>query len=167
MKLEKQGPGKGYICPDDPGEPIYNAPRGSVSDSECEILKKYAKGKRVLEIGTGLGVSTRSMAKVAEIVYTVDIDQWVWDNVWPDLPNNVVCLKDAGECPGVDVVFIDGCHEQKYVVEDLKLAKLKTVQGGAILLHDLNRADIYRLWERQEHRKRYNTMYGIGVIYVR
>jgi hypothetical protein len=85
-----------YQHPDDPGEPIFMTPRISITDDEGEILYILSKGKDVLEIGTGLGVSTCWLADNAHKVVSVDIDPWVQEKVWPGIENkykNVIFLR--------------------------------------------------------------------------
>lgn len=87
-------PKGGRYRADDPGEPTTGVPRVSIADDEVELLASLVAGKRVLEIGTGLGVSARAMASTATEVVTVDIDPWVHANVWPLLPRNVRCCAE-------------------------------------------------------------------------
>src|SRR5438552_5695279 len=99
----------GYRSLSDPGEPSTGFYRISVTDTEGAFLAFLAAGKRVLEIGTGLGVSTNYLAMTAREVVTLDIDPWVHTNVWPNLPENVTPSTIAGVGP-YDLVFIDGAH---------------------------------------------------------
>jgi SAM-dependent methyltransferase len=78
-----------YTCPTDPGEPELRTPRVSVTDAEAEQIAKWCAGLRVVEFGTGLGVSTRAIAKTAAEVITFDVDQWVQQSVWPTLPPKI------------------------------------------------------------------------------
>ena len=64
MKLVPQENGS-YTHPADPGEPTTGTPRLSVTELEADILAALVAGRDVLEIGTGLGVSTRAMAATA------------------------------------------------------------------------------------------------------
>ena len=61
-----------YIHPDDP------AKRVSVSEQEAAILEGLVLDRFVLEVGTGLGVSTMRMTKTAIHILTVDNDPWVY-----------------------------------------------------------------------------------------
>ena len=108
MTLELDSNGS-YRHLDDPGEPTTGDPRLSVTDEEAAILSVLAHGRTVVEFGTGLGVSTRALAQTAQLVCTVDVDEWVQDTIWPDLPVNVVCHVDRSELPTqADMVFIAG-----------------------------------------------------------
>lgn len=121
--------------PDDPGEPSTGVRRLSVTDTEAAILSTIAAGKSVLEIGTGLGVSTRALARWAEIVYTLDIDEWVFKTILPTLPENVVGITDRNIKGRLfDVVFIDGDHSAAAVTDDLRFAR--EVCQGVIVCHD-------------------------------
>ncbi len=147
MIVLQKSPINGYTCPDDPGEPIRNDSRMSVNDIEAEILSEFARGKNVLEIGTGLGVSTRKMAETANLVYTVDIDPWVKDKVAPTLPENVrffTSLDDYGIMPGFDMALIDGFHSCDQCVKDARAVKKLVKPGGIIIFHDFRLPSISR-----------------------
>lgn len=131
MNLHESG---SYIHPDDPGEPSTGHPRLSVTDLEAAILAVLVDGLTVLEIGTGLGVSTRAMASTARVVHTVDIDPWVWENIWPFLPENVVTHRTIDSVPLVDAAFIDGDHNPAAVVRDL--ADARSCSPSLIIAHD-------------------------------
>ena len=128
-----------YVNLDDPGEGGGPVPRVSVTDEEGEILAEYVKGLYVLEIGTGLGISTRAMAKTAVLVDTVDIDPWVRDTIAPALPKNVIFHEGMGLIhpnKRFDVCFIDGAHDTASVVTDIEDAMKRLVPGGLLLFHD-------------------------------
>jgi len=126
--------GFGFKCPDDPGEPGLGVPRWSVATMEGRILSEFFRGKTVLEIGTGLGVSTRAIASTAKEVYTVDIDPWVKENVV--LPENVHFSTSLEGVPEVDAAFIDGLHSHKQCCIDIYNARRLVKDGGLIVLHD-------------------------------
>ena len=132
-------PKGGQYRADDPGEPTTGVPRVSIADDEVELLAELVTGLRVLEIGTGLGVSARAMAKTATEVVTVDIDPWVHANVWPLLPRNVkghTSIDDVGGLFGA--VFIDGDHSRHAVRRDVEEAELRLLPGGLLIAHDAN-----------------------------
>lgn len=120
---------RNYYSPDDPGERGYDEvlPRYSVTDEEVEILSKLASGKNVLEIGTGLGVSTRALAKTAIRVVSVDIDPWTHSFAFP---SNVKLVKTIPD-EHFELVFIDGLHKFESVVADIE-----TCKGDLFVLHD-------------------------------
>ena len=126
-----------YFCPDDPGESRYedSPPRRSVTDEEGSILRRLAKDKYVLEIGTGLGVSTKYLAETALEVVTVDPDHWVQD---PCLPN-VIFLRSRPDRE-FDLVFIDGNHAYEDVLNDIRLS----MEIPEIIIHDTNIEDVKR-----------------------
>lgn len=132
MKLELTPDGN-FECPDDPGDISYpNRPkRRSVTPEEAEILSRLAQGKRVLEIGTGLGVSTRALAETASYVVTIDIDPWVQD---PGI-SNVYFLRYRPfmvHCYEFDMAFIDGSHKLDCVIGDLEYCRPVPI----LVLHD-------------------------------
>ena len=123
---------------DDPGEPQTGQPRISITKDEARILCTMAVDKFVLEIGTGLGVSTHALAASAKSVVTLDIDPWVHENVWPTLPKNVYCIKSIEDIRWDDfnMVFIDGDHNTEAARRDILLADLVLKPGGKVVLHD-------------------------------
>jgi hypothetical protein len=132
-----------YLDPDDPGEPGYpdHWKRRSVTDEEAEILAKIATGKRVMEIGTGLGVSTRAIASTAAHVVTVDPDPWVKD---PCLAN----VEFRRSLPSADVqfdlAFIDGHHREDAVVADI----LSCRKIPMLVIHDSRTPSVRAAIER-------------------
>jgi SAM-dependent methyltransferase len=146
MNLEKS-PVNGYFCPEDPGEPNWGSPRLSVNDIEARIISEFARNRNVLEIGTGLGVSTLKLAETANLVYTVDIDPWVTANVTPLFPKNVHFFKDINEygiMPVFDMAFLDGYHEYNQCLKDIEDAKRLVKPGGVIIFHDYRMPAVFR-----------------------
>lgn len=126
----------GYRHDDDPGEPTTGLPRVSITDEEADLLASFASGRTVLEIGTGLGVSTRALASSALKVTTVDVDPWVQATIWPTLPDNVECLTEVPTGRRFGLVFIDGDHTPEAVQRDVALAESLLDDGGLIVAHD-------------------------------
>lgn len=139
MSLNKHGTGS-WIDDADPGEPSTGKPRWSVTDEEAEILRRLASGLRVLEIGTGLGVSTRAMAETAFSVTTIDVDPWVHANVWPTLGPIVRCRVSIPPIwpERFDLAFIDGDHSAEAVTRDIKAVAPLLERNGVIALHDVH-----------------------------
>jgi predicted nicotinamide N-methyase len=144
MKLELL-PTTAFFCPDDPGEPGLGAKRWSVCSAEARILSELFRGLDVLEIGTGLGISTNTMAEKARSVHTVDIDPWVERYVVPTLANNVHFYKNINRViRPLDAAFIDGLHSTEQCAKDIKEAMKIVKNGGLIVLHDANMNSIRR-----------------------
>lgn len=136
-----RGPRGGYICPEDPGEAATGRPRGGIDPSEGHILRALAAKRVVLEIGTGLGISTGFMAETARHVDTVDPDPWVHEKIWPRLPGNVSRherLEGAPLWTAPTLIFIDGDHREEAVTADLMYALTALGQHGIIVLHDMD-----------------------------
>lgn len=138
-----------YVHPDDPGEPGYGNghPRVSVTDEEAEALAALVRGQRVLEIGTGLGVSTRAIARVAHRLVTLDTDPWVHGRIFPGLlAAGISCCQDRAAVEalggGFDVVFIDGHHREGQVADDIGWARGLLTKLGVIVMHDFNHRDV-------------------------
>lgn len=115
---------------------------------ELQLMAAFVKGKRVLEIGTGLGVSTRAMLATCAYLTSVDTDPWVKEAVVPGLGEDFrdkFFFYDAlpplgGE--GYDVVFVDGHHSEEAVKADVEYAMESMNLGGLLLIHDLHLAEV-------------------------
>lgn len=125
-----------YISPDDPGERIPGIGRVSITDAEGELLAWFARGCAVLEIGTGLGVSTRWLASTASSVVTTDIAPWVQETIWPTLPTNVRGLERHEVEGPFDLAFIDGGHLPEEFADDMELVERVVGPPGLIVAHD-------------------------------
>jgi len=136
MKLELIKMPSGWSATTDPGEPGTGKPRWSISSVEAEFISNMFRGLTVLEIGTGLGISTNAIAKKAKHVYTVDIDSWVRDNIVSKLSDNVTFFSSIKKVPIVDAAFIDGLHSYDQCLKDIKECKRLVKKGGIIILHD-------------------------------
>jgi len=157
-------PSGGFYREDDPGEPSSRVARISIADDERTVLATMAAGKHVLEIGTGLGVSTRALATTARTVVTVDIDEWVHRTIWPDLPANVWTMTSVDDLsPGFDLVFIDGDHSEAALRADVATAERLLAPGGTIVVHDAHHLmqHLGNGWELL------NTGYGLAVRHDR
>lgn len=123
-----------YTAPDDPGEPSNGHRRLSVTDHEGLLLAELARDRNVLEIGTGLGVSTRYLNRTARVLVTLDIDPWVQREIWPNLGSTIV--KHTERLPGqYTMVFIDGSHREEDFLNDLEYAR-SVCPTGIIVAHD-------------------------------
>lgn len=165
--------------PGDPGEPRHGRPRVGVAPEECELLRRFSHDARVLEIGTGLGFSTRAFIEGgARAVDTVDIDPWVRETIVPALEKEA----RAAEIPfraiadrafigfGYDIAFIDGAHDFESVRSDAVLAIMSARHGGLIFFHDWTGTDPVARAVESVIGQRYvhvvRTLYGIGVLAV-
>ena len=153
--------------PDDPGEPTTGDPRLSITKLEGQMLAALVAGRKVLEIGTGLGVSTAAMAATAEHVATYDIDSWVHDTIWPGLPDNVVGVKSlehVGRAFGA--VFIDADHSTEAVARDLSLALQHLGLGGVVIAHDTASPAVREGLAAASGWHWIDTTHGLGVLWV-
>lgn len=169
MNLEKLENGS-YRADGDPGEPGYLTPRVSITDEEGEILAGLVAGLAVLEIGTGLGVSTRWLAETAAAVLTVDVDPWVHAHVWPLLGVGVETARPdqlAERLAGakVQAAFIDGHHTTDAVVADIGLVLPHMAKGGIWIFHDTHSKQVLRAIEGvgMKLRRTWPTAHGLGV----
>lgn len=115
--------------------------RSSVTLQEGLILAEWADCKRVLEIGTGLGISTVCLADTAIEVVTVDPDEWVHRSL--TLPPNVVRLSSIDQVEGeFDMAFIDGLHDIESVRQDIVRCLGFVRPGGTIAFHDVCQSEV-------------------------
>ena len=137
---------------------------GFMSETELWFLATWARNyKRILEIGSYMGRSTRALADNTEgYVVTVDDFQGLREHVGTygnppaeeiekalrrnllDLINlaKVIVIKESHEGiwairPSFDMCFIDGSHDYDSVVRDIGTAK-KMVPSGLICGHDFD-----------------------------
>lgn len=155
--------GGSYRHGSDPGEPTTGKPRLSVTDDEAAILSVWARNETVLEIGTGLGVSTRMLAKYAAHVTTVDIDPWVQETIWPTLPDNVTGAPSTTDLlVGVfGMAFIDGDHSTAATRADIDTATRLVGPGGLIVVHDVNYGNVRKALTEDDWQF-LNTHHGLG-----
>jgi len=130
-----------YYDPTDPGEEHgyhrHHRPRRSIAEAEWPLLAELARGRVVLELGTGVGVSARVMAATAKAVVTVDPDSWVQH---PG-PENVTFLREAPkDTSPFDMAFIDGDHSEQGCAEDIEKCRCIPL----LVLHDTNLKEVRR-----------------------
>jgi predicted O-methyltransferase YrrM len=157
-----------YFAASDPSEPTYNRRRCSVGDYEGGLLQKLAARRRVLEIGTGLGVSTRYFARSASFVTTIDPDPWVAAEIAPGLleqfPNRIEFLSSRSptKCRLYDLVFVDGDHRRESVLADIDYAR--GFSPGLVVFHDCHLPGVRRaLVERGIRVYMVDTMLCLGL----
>ena len=144
------------------------------------FLYESARGN-ILEIGVHCGISTTAFLSGLEVqgghLYSVDVHPacryvhyghpqwtffcpWAGDEVKPDVP--------------LDVLFIDGSHEYKDVLNDLQTWGPQVRPGGLILCHDADSASFpgvrtaienYCQWKNLKHELRKGSN-GLEVIYA-
>lgn len=165
INLTKRDDGS-HESPDDPGERCYGgvAKRISITEEECDLLASLLAGRCVLEIGTGLGISTKAIAKTSAYIYTFDTDPWVIENVHPQLECQYIhCLSDrASPVPPIDAAFIDGYHDKNAVREDIEFCR--RLGARLIILHDIKAPAVMETAKEFGQVAIYDTHWGIGVL---
>ena len=123
-----------YEHPNDPSG------RMSILENEAAILSYMSFGRRVLEIGTGLGVSADFMSYTAHSVTTVDTDEWVHENI-KVASKNVTMLRELPppEEQKFDFAFIDGDHSYESTIRDWGDIVVRVEPGSIVGFHDNNR----------------------------
>ncbi len=127
-----------------PSYPGTGPVRWSISVPQGQRLAELAEGKRVLEIGTGTGLSTEYLALTAKRVRTYDVDDEVKRLVWPHMPANVECVdRRVHEVEGVyDLFFIDGLHDRAGLEEDIADCRPCAAPGAVWIFHDFQMASV-------------------------
>ena len=122
----------------------------AASESEREFLYsliRAIKPKIVVEIGTHKGMTALYMACAlcdngVGILHTTDPKDWEQvANVkkFPFLEKFIVVHKEMGEhldINNIDFLFIDGYHEEHYVIAEVKHFLPKLSDNGVIVFHD-------------------------------
>ena len=80
--------------------------------------------------------------------------------------DKVIWIKKLSEeaindVPIVDVIYIDGNHQYKYVMNDLILYYNKVKKGGLLAGHDINIPDVYRAVSK------FTVMLSIEDVYIK
>ena len=131
---------------------------GWLGEEEARCLADYARGKRVLEVGSYCGKSTISMAQTAKHVTAVD----PFDGRGTPAPRDTLAEFERnlarygidnvttllGTLDGLawddtlayDLVFIDGAHDYPSVLADARHARALLAPGGLLAFHDYRRA---------------------------
>jgi len=127
---------------------------GWLTEEEGRALAELARGKSVLEIGSYCGRSTICMAQTAEHIHAVD----PFDGRGTPIPGDTLSqfnenLHSYGvrekvtvhvgtsqeamlEPESVDLAFIDGAHDFRSVMSDVKVAVKALRHGGRLAFHD-------------------------------
>ena len=163
----------------DPGcNKVPGPARISITVKEAELLADMARGKDVIEIGTGTGFSAFAMSTTAHTVTTLDIDPFVHEHVFPKLEaRGIFCahaLPPLGwGCPscahrqreGYGFAFIDGHHTADDVVRDYRRVLPFLAPGSMVAFHDLHNRSMKRgLTDIGIEPEELGTALHIGVI---
>jgi len=132
---------------------------------DCLVERAHARkvvGARpeFVEIGLQFGRSSSIALQVADdygCVFT-GVDPFIQPPEafaqWVTMAQQFKCTKILYHClseeignvfcadMGVDVILIDGCHDEEVVAEDLKVASVLLRSGGYILCHDFGRESL-------------------------
>lgn len=129
---------------------------GWLRSEEGRELARLATGKRVLEIGSYLGLSTICLAQTAERVTAVDTFDGrgtsAPDNTFEGFSRNLSAygltekvssytgtiqgLASRGQRSCYDLIFIDGDHSREAVESDIATCLPLLAHGGLIAFHD-------------------------------
>jgi len=124
---------------------------GWMGFEDCEVLHKYASKVKgtIVEIGCYAGRSTTLLALSSPKSEITTIDSMAMGNVEGELMENIKGLRvdfirkhssEAGAewIQPIDLLFIDGDHSFKQVMEDIELFVPCVRSGSYVLFHDYN-----------------------------
>lgn len=127
-----------------------------------EIVRKMRidKNSVVADIGCHEGYMSFKLAKVAKIVYAVDVDQWKLDKIRQHKPSNLITIKGDYDNPKLPedsldaVIILDTYHEMRDHDKILQhvLAALK--KGGRLVICEPiagSRRDLVRADQEKKH----------------
>ena len=148
-------------------------------------LVEQTQAKRILELGSDVGDSTRIFASALAYfggnLWTIDINPPKWNQEWMDGLYNFTAITEDTLNPElkwdkeVDILFIDDDHTYPHVLEELKKFGPWVRRGGYILLHDTQHSQYgtqvtqsINEWTRQVKLKweDHPEGHGMGVISV-
>jgi len=135
---------------------------------ECQAmydaLVSLPDGATVVEIGCDLGRSSSMISQVALAKHflTIHVDPWQDEPEKAVFWMGMMCEQIAyrpfivlrGKTEemawaiwrltdgGIDLAFIDGCHDEAVVVRDLKIVAERVKQGGLLTAHDYPSAGV-------------------------
>ncbi len=137
--------------------------QGWLTEVEGIALQNLCHGKRVLEVGSYKGRSTRCMAPLAKEIWCVDTfrgdptwgqEQLAEYTTLDEFLQNVagfdvqVCIgKSQGVIPGLpdnyfDLIFIDSYHTYDHVKMEYELCLPKLAESGVMAFHDYDNRGI-------------------------
>jgi hypothetical protein len=139
-----------------PGRFVMPAISGWLRYEEGKALAALARGRRVLEVGSMLGLSTVCMAREADRVVSVDtrdgrgtvyagtntLTSFLVNVTRHGVADRVVALVgtlaevDAAAHGPYDLAFIDGAHDRASVEADVARAVELLAPGGLLAFHD-------------------------------
>ena len=149
-----------------------------------EVQVREVGAKKILELGTDVGDSTRIFSNVlletSGKLLTIDIVPPKED--WPTqhpCPNVMFVTGDSLKvdfAEEVDILFIDSNHHKEHVLEELRRYGKWVRKGGRILLHDIIHSEFgvgiseaITEWCKEVNIptwERYEIQHGLGVIKI-
>ena len=116
----------------------YNHAR--ISEEDFNLIRDTAYGVYV-EVGTFHGASAYAASQNADIVHTIDIYDWqpkVYGDKVTFYKGTSVDYAQHLLMPFIDVLFIDGSHEEDSVRKDCDALIPLVKKGGIIMFDDYN-----------------------------
>lgn len=136
---------------------LETLPEGWLTPAEAEVLRRHARGKLVLEIGSWKGRSTVVLAEVAKHLVAVDHHKGSVEHgpealSLPDFVANLglhgvrekvsVCVMDSARLvtffkpANFELVFVDGSHDFGSATRDGHTALHLVKPEGVVIFHD-------------------------------
>jgi predicted O-methyltransferase YrrM len=143
---------------------VTTPPSCLMSPRETEWLTRAARGRVCLELGTWHGETTRALARVADVVWTVDHhrgDAHLGEHVtWhrhlaaverEGLMDKIITVVGPFDrvlwvlSEGTfGLVLVDGAHDKHSVLHDTDRARNLMTQDGLLCVHDWGRFEVAR-----------------------
>ena len=145
--------------------------QSSTSLWKCVVLRHLARGRRVLELGTGTGRSTAWMATSARVVRTVDADRSLL--VCPSPALGLETTFDEAldgtlrRYEPFDMVYIDGDHKGNRLLHYFETIRAFMPAGGVVAIDDILWSDdMLRAWCKIREGHRARQLLGLGLVYL-
>ena len=151
----------------------------SSSINKCKLLvsiANWSKTKRILELGTNLGVCTLAWAENGFEVMTVEGNQELYQFAQKAIEplDNVVCHYSLFEDylnrneEMFDLIYVDGDHSYQATINLIQQSKTFLNPNGVIVIDDIKWSDgMKKAWEKAKQDEYFNfhiDLFALGIL---